>query len=77
MGKIMEKMNYTPVWWKIHRERKMSLNTVYDFEWCFDYDTGVWHSIDTGLSYTKEQVTHWMPLPTPPAPRKEGSDERG
>lgn len=39
MGKIMEKMNYTPVWWKIHRECKMSLNTVYDFEWCFDYDT--------------------------------------
>ena len=39
MGKTMEKMNYTPIWWKIHRERKMSLNTVYDSEWCFDYDT--------------------------------------
>lgn len=36
---------------------------------CFDYDIGVWHSRDTGLSYTKEQVTHWMPLPQPP--RKE------
>ena len=36
---------------------------------CFDYDTGVWHSIDTGLSYTKEQVTHWMSLPQ--SPRKE------
>ena len=36
---------------------------------CFDYDTGVWHSIDAGLSYTKEQVTNWMPLPQPP--RKE------
>jgi hypothetical protein len=36
---------------------------------CFDYDTGVWHSLDTCMSYTKEQVTHWMPLPQPP--RKE------
>jgi len=36
----------------------------------FDYDTGVWHSLDTGLAYHKEQVTHWMPL-TPP---KKGGD---
>jgi hypothetical protein len=36
---------------------------------CFDYDIGVWHSMDTGLSYAKEQVTHWMSMPT--LPRKE------
>ena len=32
---------------------------------CFDYDTGIWHSVDTGLSYTKEQVTHWMEIVPP------------
>ncbi len=32
-------MNYTPIWWKIHRECKMSLYAVYDSEWYFDYDT--------------------------------------
>lgn len=41
---------------------------------CFNYDTGVWHSIDTGLSYTKEQVTHWMAIVPP---RKEENNERG
>ena len=39
MGDIMEKINYTPVWWKIHREHKMSPYAVYEPEWYFDYDT--------------------------------------
>lgn len=30
---------------------------------CFDYDTGVWHSLDMQCSYLKENVTHWMPIP--------------
>lgn len=32
----------------------------------FDYDSGVWHSLDMQCSYCKENVTHWMPLPQPP-----------
>jgi hypothetical protein len=28
----------------------------------FDYDTGVWHSLDMQCSYCKENVTHWMSL---------------
>ena len=40
----------------------------------FDYDTGVWHSMDTGLSYTKEQVSHWMQLPKPPV-KKGGQND--
>lgn len=39
---------------------------------CFDYDIGVWYSVDTGLIYTKEQVTHWMPIVPP---RKEANNE--
>lgn len=30
----------------------------------FDYDTGVWHSLDMQCSYCKENVTYWMPLPS-------------
>lgn len=30
----------------------------------FDYDTGVWHSLDLQCSFCKENVTHWMPLPS-------------
>lgn len=43
-------------------------------EGCFDYDIGVWHSMDTCLSYTKEQVTNWIPLPQ--LPRKEETNEK-
>ena len=32
----------------------------------FDYDTGVWHSLDMQCSFCKENVTHWMPLPELP-----------
>lgn len=32
----------------------------------FDYDTGVWHSLDMQCSFCKENVTHWMPMPQPP-----------
>lgn len=39
MGEIMEKMNYTPVWWKIYREHRMSVYAIYEPEWYFDYDT--------------------------------------
>ncbi len=41
---------------------------------CFDYDIGVWHSMDTCQSYTKEQVTNWILLPQ--LPRKEAKNER-
>ena len=34
---------------------------------CFDYDSGVWHALETDCSYCKENVTHWMALPLPPA----------
>lgn len=30
----------------------------------FDYDTGVWHSLDMQCSFCKENVTHWMLLPS-------------
>lgn len=33
---------------------------------CFDYDSGMWHALETDCSYCKENVTHWMPLPEPP-----------
>lgn len=32
----------------------------------FDYDTGVWHSLDMQCSFCKENVTHWMHLPKMP-----------
>ena len=32
----------------------------------FDYDTGVWHSLEMQCSFFKENVTHWMALPLPP-----------
>lgn len=32
----------------------------------FDYDTGVWHSLDMQCSFCKENITHWMPLPALP-----------
>lgn len=32
----------------------------------FDYDTGVWHSLDMQCSFCKENVTHWMLMPNPP-----------
>ena len=38
----------------------------------FDYDTGVWHSLDMQCSFCKENVTHWMPLPQAP---KGGKDD--
>ena len=38
----------------------------------FDYDTGVWHSLDMQCSFCKENVTHWMSLPTVP---KKGGEE--
>ena len=34
---------------------------------CFDYDSGMWHALETDCSYCKENVTHWMALPPPPA----------
>ena len=34
---------------------------------CFDYDSGMWHALETDCSYCKENVTNWMPLPEPPA----------
>ena len=33
----------------------------------FDYDTGVWHSLEMQCSFCKENVTHWMPLPQLPS----------
>ena len=30
----------------------------------FDYDTGVWHSLDMQCSFCKENVTYWMYLPS-------------
>lgn len=36
----------------------------------FDYDTGVWHSLDMQCSFCKENVTHWMLMPEAP---KEGA----
>ena len=39
---------------------------------CFDYDSGMWHALETDCSYCKEQVTHWMPLPKPP---KKGGEQ--
>ena len=39
---------------------------------CFDYDSGMWHALETDCSYCKENVTHWMPLPQPP---KEGGEQ--
>ena len=39
VGKIMERMNYTSVWWKICREHRMSPYATYESEWYFDYDT--------------------------------------
>lgn len=39
---------------------------------CFDYDSGMWHALETDCSYCKENVTHWMPLPAPP---KKGGEQ--
>ena len=39
----------------------------------FDYDTGVWHSLDMQCSFFKENVTHWMPLPELPICDKTGN----
>lgn len=40
MGEIMEKMNcYQNMFYKINHSYKMSLHSVYDDEWYFDYDT--------------------------------------
>ncbi len=33
---------------------------------CFDYDSGMWHALETDCSYCKENVTHWQRLPAPP-----------
>lgn len=33
----------------------------------FDYDTGVWHSLDMQCSFCKENVTHWMLMPEAPS----------
>ena len=41
----------------------------------FYSNKGVWFSSVYG--FNGHQVTHWMSLPTPPAPRKEESNERG
>lgn len=30
----------------------------------FDYDTGVWHSLEMQCSFCKENVTHWISLPS-------------
>lgn len=39
----------------------------------FDYDTGVWHSLEMQCSFFKEQVTHWMPMPEPPVVSQSGN----
>lgn len=46
----------------------------------FDYDTGVWHSLDMQCSFCKENVTHWMHLPKMPVLsnlENTGKDEKG
>ena len=32
---------------------------------CFDYDSGMWHALDSNCSYCKENVTHWMRIEPP------------
>ena len=46
----------------------------------FDYDTGVWHSLDMQCSFCKEDVTHWMPMPQAPILsniEKNGKNQKG
>ncbi len=38
----------------------------------FDYDTGVWHSLDMQCSFCKDNITHWMPMPALP---KKGGEQ--
>ena len=43
----------------------------------YDYDTGVWHSLDMQCSFCKDDVTHWMHMPELPICGKTSPIEEG